>query len=59
MVKCGPYEISKEEYEKAKAEGAKAIIGDSIKMGYGIYGAKVTEIDGKFYLSYEQGDSCD
>lgn len=52
------YEISKEEYEKAKDNPYK-IIGDEIKMGYGCYGAAVTEIDGKYYLSYEMGNSCD
>ena len=40
------YEISKEKYDKAKKEGAYSIIGDSIKMGYGCYGAKVYEVDG-------------
>lgn len=51
--------ISKEEYDKAQANGAYSIIGDSIKMGYGVYGASVTEVDGRYYLSYSRGDSCD
>lgn len=53
------FEISKEEYEKALKEGADSIISDGIKMGYGVYGAKVTEVDGKYYLAYDRGDSCD
>lgn len=53
------YEISKEEYDKAKAEGADSLICDSIKMGYGVYGAEVTEANGHFYLVYERGESCD
>ena len=53
------YEISKEEFDKAKAEGAESLIGDSIKMGYGVYSAEVTEADGHYYLTYERGESCD
>lgn len=52
------YEITKEEYEKAK-DDPKAIISDAIKIGYGCYGAKVTEVDGKYFLSYRRGESCD
>ena len=52
------YEISKEEYEKAK-DDPKSIIGDDIKIGYGCYLAKVEEINGKYYLSYDRGESCD
>lgn len=52
------YEISKEEYDKAK-DDPKSIIGDDIKIGYGCYLAKVEEINGKYYLSYDRGESCD
>ena len=52
------YEITKEEYEIAK-ENPYKIISDNIKMGYGCYGAEVTEVDGKYYLSYDRGNSCD
>lgn len=58
MQKC-MYPISKEEYEKALHEGADSIIGDAIHMGYGVYGAKVFEQGGVYYLAYERGDSCD
>lgn len=53
------YEISKENYEKAQKEGAYVLIPESIRMGYGAYCAEVKEEDGKYYLSYECGDSCD
>ena len=53
------YEISKEDYEKAKAENPYSIISDDVKMGYGCYNAKVTEIGGHYYLSYSRGSSCD
>lgn len=52
-------EITKENYEKAKAEGPESIISMDILMGYGCYGAKVFEKDGKFYLQYTRGNSCD
>lgn len=53
------YRISKEEYEKALKEGADSIIEDHIHMGYGVYGAKVANIEGDYWLSYNRGDSCD
>ena len=53
------YEITEEEYKKAKAEGVYFIIPESIIMGYGCYGATAAEHDGKYYLSYDRGDSCD
>ena len=53
------FQISKEDYEKALKEGPYSIINDGIKMGYGIYGAEVTEVDGQYYLAYDRGDSCD
>ena len=45
--------ITKEEYEKAKKEGASVLIDDSIKMGYGLYGCSVEERDGEYYLHPE------
>ena len=53
------YEISKEQYEKAMEEDAYALINDSIIMGYGAYGAVAFEKEGKYYLYYRRGDSCD
>jgi hypothetical protein len=53
------YEIPKEDYDKAQKEGAYSLIGDAIKMGYGVYGARVYGADGKYYLTYERGSSCD
>ena len=53
------YKITKEDYEKALAEGADSIISNSIHMGYGVYSSKVYEVDGDYYLSYRRGDSCD
>lgn len=52
-------EITEEEYKKALEEGPRSIVSESVVMGYGCYGATVSEHDGKYYLSYERGDSCD
>ena len=51
--------ISQEEYEKAIEHGAKSIIGDSIKQGYGVYNAKVFMTEDAYLLTYERGDTCD
>lgn len=51
--------ISQEEYEKAMKDGAKSIIGDSIKQGYGVYNAKVFKTEDAYLLTYERGDTCD
>lgn len=53
------YEISKEEYDKALTEGPESIIGDAVKMGYGVYRSSVSEADGKYFLTYTRGSSCD
>ena len=53
------FEIPKEEYEKALTDGAKSIINPGIVMGYGVTHAKVTKVEGKYYLSYSRGESCD
>lgn len=52
-------EITKEEYDKAKAEGASVLIDDSVKMGYGLYGCDVIEKDGAYILRYDRGNTCD
>lgn len=52
-------EITKQEYDKAKEDSPYSLIPEAIVMGYGVYGAEVYENDGKYYLSYSRGDSCD
>ena len=52
-------QITEAEYNKAKKETPYSLISDNIKMGYGVYGASVYEEDGKYYLEYSRGDSCD
>lgn len=52
-------EISFEQYQKAVDESPYSLLPDSIVMGCGAYGAKVKEDDGRYFLYYEMGDSCD
>lgn len=52
-------EITPEDYEKAKAKSADVLVSDAVIMGYGLYGSKVYMEDGKYYLEYIRGDSCD
>lgn len=53
------YEITEEEYKKALEDGPLSLVSESVIMGYGCYGASVSEHDGKYFLSYLRGDSCD
>ncbi len=64
----GKREISKEMYDRAQVNkgyltGAdcKEIFSIQELCGYGIYGAQVTkdETDGKYYVVYSRGSSCD
>jgi len=65
MVHC-EREISKEIYDRA--DGYNGLIADEDKekvfsvaelCGYGVYLPRAFERDGKYYVSYERGDSCD
>ena len=54
------YQITKEDYEKAQENGARSLITDpALINGYGVYGPRVWEKDGKYYLSFERGSHCD
>lgn len=52
-------EISKELYEKGKKEGPDSLIPEYMFCSYGVYGSYVIEDNGKYYLQYWRGDSCD
>lgn len=51
-------EITKEEFEQGKND-PYVLISDADKIGYGAYLAEVVEEDGKYFLKYDRGDSCD
>lgn len=52
------YEVTKEVYEKNK-DNPEALVPDWVQMGYGCYGARFVQCDGKYYMQYSRGDSCD
>ena len=57
-------EITKEMYDRSengylKREDYLKVFDESDRMGYGIYGDHVIEEDGKYYVSFAMGDSCD
>lgn len=73
MRKGTEFEVTKEEYERAKA-GAKdktrssyymsgedipKHFSESIVCGYGLYDCQIREENGKYICSYWTGDSCD
>ena len=53
------WELTKENYEKAKKDGIVSILPDEITMGYGYYGGRLKEEDGNYILTFSMGDSCD
>lgn len=65
MVNCTK-EISKEVYDKAMENNGHIpgnmemeVFGPAICCGYGLYGTRVREEDGKYYVDYKRGSSCD
>ena len=65
MTRC-TREISKEIYDRSQqhngfiaAEDQDKVWSVSEQLGYGVYGGQTFEKDGKYYVGYEIGDSCD
>ena len=53
-------EITKEQAEKVIHENDWSnIFSQSEVCGYGVYGERVREEDGKYYVEFYRGDSCD
>lgn len=59
-------QISEDIYRRAKENGGRisdvdvsAVWSRAEQVGYGIYGHKVYEQDGKYFVEYELGESCD
>ena len=58
----GPFkrEITQEQYRKATEEhDSTGIFSYSEICGYGVYSTRYFEEDGKYYVSFELGSSCD
>ena len=61
--------ITKEEYEEIMTESKgtgnvptkleSKYFSESVIYGYGLYGARVYEKDGEYFMDYKTGDSCD
>ena len=58
--------ISKSQYERAIQNGGylthfdmMTVFTDSERLGYGVYGGRVHEEDGAYFVSYRLGSSCD
>lgn len=51
--------LTETEIKKAEKEGAESLIPAYIHQGYGVYGARIIERDGKKVLIYERGESCE
>ena len=59
-------EITAEQYARAKAksgylteEDREVVFYPSELYGYGVYGGDVIERDGKYYVRYSLGSTCD
>lgn len=53
-------EITKEQYINAtENHDAHGIFLPQETMGYGVYGERYFEENGKYYVSFELGDNCD
>ena len=53
-------ELTEEQYRKAVEEGdARGIWTQSEVCGYGVYSEHFYERDGKYYVSFRLGSSCD
>lgn len=57
-------EITAEQYARAKGgyltkEDREAVFSPSELYGYGVYGGDVIERDGKYYVRYSLGSTCD
>lgn len=48
------YEISKDDFTKAKSEGAAALIGSDVRELYDITEESVFEIDGRYYMTFRR-----
>ena len=57
-------EITKEKYDYYESQPSvsaaiESDMSDDIIYGYGYYGGSIYEDNGKYYMQYSIGDSCD
>ena len=68
MVNC-TMELTKEQYDELMtASKGRGVVPEELETkyfdistlrGYGLYGTRVYEKDGKYFLNYNRGESCD
>lgn len=66
MIDVKDWEITKEIFDEAIANGGTIpedrkleVFGASLVMGYGIYRTSVHETDGKYFVDFRRGATCD
>lgn len=60
MIHTIKREITKEQYERVTMHhDAKGIFTESEVMGYGVYCDRYFEENGKYYVEFVLGSSCD
>ena len=52
-------EITEEQYKKAQNEGIESILPVEVLCGYGYYGGSLIHTDGKYFVKYKRGETCD
>ena len=65
MIRC-QREITKDQYDRAMQNGGvvtgadrQDIFSDAERYGYGIYGARAFQEDGKYMVAFFRGETCD
>lgn len=51
--------LTEEQIKEIEEKGVYSQFSEAQIMGYGVYDAKVVEIDGEKYLRFSMGSSCD
>ena len=66
MIEVKGWEITKEIFDEAIANGGAIpakryleVFNASLVMGYGIYETSVREADGKYFVDFLRGNTCD
>lgn len=73
MRKGTDFEVSRDVFDRAKAnainqtgksfyvteDDKEKLFSEAVRWGYGLYNCMVTDVDGKYMVSYWTGDSCD
>ena len=54
------WELNDEDMKKVEEAGTPYVLfSEALRCGYGVYGAKIIERDGKKILCFNRGETCD